>query len=640
MIFAFLGSWRSVVIVSTSIPLAIFTAFLGLKFTNQTINIMTLGGLALAIGMLVDDATVAIENIHRNRALGKPLTVAVLDGPAKYLFTPLALAVVFAMLASYVLSRTLVPLLARLLMPGEEHAAATPSALQRQRDEIWERFQAAYGRALETVLAPRRFTLVMALVLALSGAPLFHNRAFVPTDNIGAMDAEVLIALKPRHRPTERYMRALRATLPADFPGSSFYFQPADIVSQVLNFGVSAPVDVQIEGANLARSYEVARRLRDAIRTVPGAVDVHVPQVLDYPALKVQVDRVRAAQLGLTQRDVANSMLISLSSSGLIAPSFFLNPTNNVNYAVAVQTPIARLASVPSLLATPLTPASGVRPADPSGAPSLAEPPEAPAVMLGNVASVSPGAAPGVVNHYTVQRVLDVEAGVEGRDLGGVVRDIRSRIAALGALPPGMRITLRGQGEVMTASFRSLGLGLILAIVLVYCLMVVLFQSWLDPFIIMAAVPGALVGILWMLAITGTTLNVESLMGSIMAVGIAVSNSILLVSFANDRRVEMGGDALGAALEAGKTRLRPVLMTALAMIIGMVPMAVGLGEGGEQNAPLGRAVIGGLVLATAATLFVVPVLYSLIRTEPPTSHLLDERFLAEARGEVFTTEAR
>src|SRR6266699_1739342 len=496
MIFAFLGSWRSVVIVSTSIPLAIFTAFLGLKFTNQTINIMTLGGLALAIGMLVDDATVAIENIHRNRALGKPLTVAVLDGarqvavpaivatlaicivffpvallygPAKYLFTPLALAVVFAMLASYVLSRTLVPLLARLLMRGEEHAAATPSALQRQRDEIWERFQAAYGRALETVLAHRRFTLVMALVLALSGAtlltvvgtdffpavdaglmklhfrapagtrieeterlveqvegrvretipadeletvndmigvPLFYNLAFVPTDNIGAMDAEILIALKPGHRPTARYMRALRASLPPDFPGSSFYFQPADIVSQVLNFGVAAPVDVQIEGANLTRSYEVARRLRDAIRTVPGAVDVHVPQVLDYPALKVQVDRVRAAQLGLTQRDVANSLRISLSSSGLIAPSFFLNPTNNVNYTVAVQTPIARLASVPSLLATPLTPASGARPADPSGAPSLAEPPEAPAVMLGNVASVSPGAAPGVVNHYTVQRVL------------------------------------------------------------------------------------------------------------------------------------------------------------------------------------------------------------------------------------------
>jgi len=724
MIFAFLGSWRSVVIVSTSIPLAIFTAFLGLKFTNQTINIMTLGGLALAIGMLVDDATVAIENIHRNRALGKPLTVAVLDGaqqvavpaivatlaicivffpvallqgPAKYLFTPLALAVVFAMLASYVLSRTLVPLLARLLMPGEEHAAATPSALQRKRDQIWDRFQAGYGRALETVLAHRRFTLVLALVLSLGGVallsvvgtdffpavdaglmklhfrappgtrieeterlveqverriretipadqletvndmigvPLFYNLAFVPTDNIGAMDAEILIALKAGHRPTARYMRALRAALPPDFPGSSFYFQPADIVSQVLNFGVSAPVDVQIEGANLRRSYEVARRLRDAIRTVPGAVDVHVAQVLDYPALKVQVDRVRAAQLGLTQRDVANSMLISLSSSGLIAPSFFLNPANNVNYAVAVQTPIARLASVPSLLATPLTPASGTRPADPSGAPSLAEPPEAPAVMLGNVASVSPGAAPGVVSHYTVQRVIDVEAGVEGRDLGGVVGDIRSRIAALGALPPGMRITVRGQGEVMTASFRSLGLGLILAIVLVYCLMVVLFQSWVDPFIIMAAVPGALVGILWMLALTGTTLNVESLMGSIMAVGIAVSNSILLVSFANDRRVETGGDALAAALDAGKTRLRPVLMTALAMIIGMVPMAVGLGEGGEQNAPLGRAVIGGLVLATVATLFVVPVVYSLIRTEPPTSHLLDERFLAEERGEA------
>src|SRR5207237_87955 len=537
--------------------------------------------------------------------------VALLQGPAKYLFTPLALAVVFAMLASYVLSRTLVPLLARLLMPGEEHAASTPSALQRKRDEIWNRFQAGFGRALETVLAHRRFTLVTALVLALSGAalltvvgtdffppvdaglmklhfrapagtrieeterlvvqverriretipadeletvndmigvPLFYNLAFVPTDNIGAMDAEILIALKAGHRPTARYMRAL--------------------------------------------------------------------------------------QLGLAQRDVANSMLISLSSSGLIAPSFFLNPANNVNYAVAVQTPIARLASVPSLLATPLTPASGTRPADPSGAPSLAEAPEAPAVMLGNVASVSPGAAPGVVSHYTVQRVLDVEAGVEGRDLGGVVGDIRSRIAALGALPPGMRITVRGQGEVMNAAVRRVGLGLNLAIVLVYCLMVVLFQSWVDPFIIMAVVPGALVGILWMLALTGPTLNVGSLSGSLMAVGSALSNSIPLVAFANDRRVETGGDALGAALEAGKTRLRPVLMTALAMIIGMVPMAVGLGEGGEQNAPLGRAVIGGLLLATAATLFVVPVVYSLIRTEPPTSHLLDERFLAEERGET------
>src|SRR4029077_5448809 len=383
----------------------------------------------------------------------------------------------------------------------------------------------------------------------------------------GAMDAEILIALKPGHRPTARYMRALRTALPPQFPGSSFYFQPADIVSQVLNFGVAAPVDVQIEGANLRRSYEVARRLRDAIRTVPGAVDVHVAQVLDYPALKVQVDRVRAAQLGLSQRDVANSMLISLSSSGLIAPSFFLNPTNNVNYTVSVQTPIARLASVPSLLATPLTSASGDRRGDASGASALATLPEAPAVMLGNVASVSPGAAPGVVSHYTGQRGVagggggarghqggggvEVEAGVEGRDLGGVVGDIRSRIAALGALPTGMRVTVRGQGEVMTASFRSLGLGLILAIVLVYCLMVVLFQSWLDPFIIMAAVPGALVGILCMLALTGTTLNVESLMGSIMAVGIAVSNSILLVSFAKDRRGEKGAQGLPAGHEGG-----------------------------------------------------------------------------------------
>jgi len=740
MIFVFLGSWRSMVIVSTSIPLAIFTAFLGLKFTDQTINIMTLGGLALAIGMLVDDATVAIENIHRNRALGKPLTVAILDGarqvaipaivatlaicivffpvallygPAKYLFTPLALAVVFAMLASYVLSRTLVPLLARILLPGEpvEGSAHAPelesthgslarlvAAFNRKRDAVWGRFQAAYGRALETVLAHRRFTLTTALVLVLSGAglfgvvgtdffptvdaglmklhfrappgtrieqteqlveaveqqirqvippeeletindmigvPTFYNLAFVPTDNIGEMDAEILIALQRHHGPTARYMRLLRATLPAAFPGSSFYFQPADIVTQVLNFGVSAPVDVQIEGADLRRSYETARRLRDAIRTVPGAVDVHIAQVLDYPALRIQVDRVRAAQLGLSQRDVANSMLISLSSSGLVAPSFFLNPQNNVNYTVAVQTPIVRLASVPSLLATPVTTATGQL-LDPGGAlgGAPAEQPAAPAMTLGNVASVFPGASPGVVNHYTVQRVLDVAAGVEGRDLGSVVGDIRGRIRALGALPTGMRITVRGQGEVMTQSFRSLGLGLILAIVLVYCLMVVLFQSWLDPFIIMAAVPGALIGILWMLALTGTTLNVESLMGSIMAVGIAVSNSILLVSFANDRRVETGAEARAAAHEAGLTRLRPVLMTALAMVLGMIPMALGFGEGGEQNAPLGRAVIGGLAGATLATLLVVPVVYSLIRTKEPTSHLLDERFLAEERGEA------
>ncbi|HVH10016.1 MAG TPA: efflux RND transporter permease subunit, partial [Gemmatimonadales bacterium] len=634
MIFLFLGSWRSVAVVSSSIPLAIFAAFLGLKFTTQTINIMTLGGLALAIGMLVDDATVAIENIHRNRAQGKPLTIAILDGsrqvaipaivatlsicivffpvvllygPAKYLFTPLALAVVFAMLASYVLSRTLVPLLSRLLMPGEEHAASAPSPWNRTRDALWGRFQAAYGRALETVLAHRAFTLVVALVLSLSGValltvtgadffpavdaglmklhfrappgtrieeterlververriretipaselatindmigvPLFYNLAFVPTDNIGAMDAEILVALKPAHHATEGYRRALRASLPGEFPGSDFYFQPADIVSQVLNFGVAAPVDVQIEGANLARSYTVARRLRDAIRTVPGAVDVHIAQVLDYPALKVDVDRGRAAQLGLSERDVANSMLISLSSSGLLAPSFFLNPANNVNYIVSVQTPIARVASVPSLLATPLTPAAGARPGDPGAAPTaLVEPPEAPTLTLGNVASVTPGAAPGIVSHYTVQRVLDVEAGVEGRDLGSVVSAIRGHIAALGPLPAGMRINVRGQGEVMSASFRSLGLGLILAILLVYCLMVVLFQSWIDPFIIMAAVPGALVGILWMLALSGTTLNVESLMGSIMAVGIAVSNSILLVSFANDTRVETGAGA-------------------------------------------------------------------------------------------------
>jgi multidrug efflux pump subunit AcrB len=457
------------------------------------------------------------------------------------------------------------------------------------------------------------------------GVPQSFNLSMISTDNIGSMDAEILVALKPDHRPTREYMQRLRVALSREIPDATFYFQAADLVSQVLNFGVTAPIDVQVEGANLVASYNYARQLRDAIRTVPGAVDVRISQVLDNPAFRVKVDRLRAARMGLTERDVANSMLISLSSSGFVAPSFFLNPANNVNYFVVVQTPIAKVGSVSSLLNTPLT--GNVAAADAS---STADIPGAPTQTLGTLASVFPGITPGGINHYTVQRVLDVAANVEGRDLGSVVRDIRAKIASLGKLPPGMRINVRGQSEVMTASFTSLGGGLVLAIVLVYCLMVVLFQSWVDPFIIVSAVPVAMIGILWMLALTGTTLNVESLMGSIMAVGISVANSILLVSFANDQRVANESlTPLEAALEAGRTRLRPVLMTALAMIIGMIPMALGLGEGGEQNAPLGRAVIGGLIAATFATLFLVPVVYTMVRTKPPTSHLLDERFLAE-----------
>jgi multidrug efflux pump subunit AcrB len=726
MVGAFLGSWRSMVIVCTSIPLAIFSAIVGLKLTGNTINIMTLGGLALAIGMLVDDATVEVENIHRNRALGKPLTRAILDGaqqiavpaivatlaicivffpvvllvgPARFLFTSLALSVVLAMLASYILSRTLVPALARLLMASEHHDVNDPHALpphasawarlagrfNKRRDELFEGFQTFYAGILATVLAHRRFAVAVGGGVALAslglvfvvgtdffptvdaglmklhfrappgtriektermvteveakiheiiplgeidalndmiGLPVSYNLAFIQTDNVGPMDAEILIALKEGHHPTEGYMRRIRQMLTRDFPGSTAYFQPADIVSQVLNFGLASPLDVQVEFPDLTKSYDVARRLRDLMATVPGTADAHIVQVLDYPSLNIAVDRQRAAQVGVSERDVANNLLISLSSSGLVSPSYFLNPKNNVNYVVAVKTPMPQLASVSSVMQTPLVaPSTNTAPGDV---------PDAPAQTLNSVADIHPGVTPVEVNHYTVQRVLDIGANVEGRDLGAVAKDIEAKIRELGPLPKGMKITVRGQNQVMNESFRSLGLGLILAALLVYCLMVILFQSWLDPLIIMVAVPGALVGILWMLAATHTTLNVESLMGAIMAVGIAVSNSILLVSFANDLRIENEDiPPLEAALEAGRTRLRPVIMTALAMIIGMIPMALGLGDAGEQNAPLGRAVIGGLLMATFVTLFMVPAVYAILRIKLPTKHLIEKKFLAE-----------
>ncbi len=710
MILFFLGSWRSVIIVSTSIPLAIFAALVGLFLTGQTLNIMTLGGLALAIGMLVDDATVEVENIHRNRHLGKPLTVAILDGaqqiatpalaatlticivffpvvllfgPAKHLFVPLALSVVFSMLASYLLSRTLVPSLARMLMAKEPvlqgEGSGLWAALQRLRDRLFGRLQGAYTGLLALVLERRPFVLACAVgMVAITatlpksvgtdffpevdagqmrlhvrapmgmrieeteheiarveakireiipakelvtindniGIPVSYNLAFVQTDSIGGQDADVLIALAPEHAPTATYRKKLREELARSFPGMHFYFQSADIVSQVLNFGLAAPIDVEIEGRDLESSMVLARKLREDIRGIPGAVDVRIPQVLDHPALQIDVDRERAAQLGLAQRDVANNVLTSLSSSSLVAPSFWLSPQNGVNYFVAVQTPIDRAASVDDLLGTPVT--GGARAGDRTVAP-----------YLGTIAKVTPAASIGLVSHDAVQRIVDVQVGVEGRDLGSVAGDIDGAIKRLGKLPPGTQVHVRGQSESMLSSFKSLGLGLVLASVLVYLLLVVLYQSWLDPFIIMVAVPGALVGVLWMLAFTHTTLNVESLMGAIMAVGVAVSNSILLVNFANDVRTERGLEARAAALEAGKTRLRPVLMTALAMILGMLPMAIGSGEGGEQNAPLGRAVIGGLLVATFVTLFVVPVVYSLLRRKAPVAHTLDERFQRE-----------
>jgi multidrug efflux pump subunit AcrB len=727
MVLLFLGSWRNTVVVITSIPCAMAAGILGLYFTGNTINLMTLAGLSLATGILVDDATVAVENIHRHRAMGQPLTVAILEGSrevalprtmatlaicivfipvaflygvSKFLFVPLALSVVFSLLASYILSFTLVPMLSRQLLAGEHHDEGNSNRLSarfnRAREDSLEWLQNTYGAVLAVTMRHRPFVLVCLtlmgvvsvvlgrvvgtdffpaadvgimklhfrapmgmrieetekLVLAVEeeirkvipaaeistvndmvGVPLFFNLAFVPTDNISGMDADILISLKHPHKPSAFWMRELRDKLPPKFPGSTMYFQNADIVTQVLNFGLPAPIDVQIQDANFERAQGYAARVRKIIEETPGAVDVRQIQVLNYPALRVEVDRVRAARLGLTQRDVASNVLTSLSSSAIVNPSYFLNP-NGVNYTVAVQTPIERMSSVEDLMGTPIT--AGDTPVLANTGPAkLNAVPGAAVTRLSNIASIRPETSYQSVSHYTVQRVLDIAANIDGRDLGGVVSDIKRKIDAMTAekdFPPNSKIVIRGQYQVMNSSFESLIGGLLLAIVLVYALLVVLFQSWIDPFIIMMAVPGALIGILWILALSGTTINVMSLMGAIMAVGIGVSNSILVVSFANELRVEKNLGVIEAAIESGRTRLRPVLMTALAMIIGMVPMALGLGEAGEQNAPLGRAVIGGLTMATIATLFVVPVIYTFVRRSMPILHELDARFEAEARG--------
>ena len=672
----------------------------------------------LAVGMLVDDATVEVENIHRNRLLGLPLTAAILagaeqialpaimatlaicivffpvmllTGPARYLFTPMALSVVFAMLASYILSRTLVPLLCKKLLENEHHDNETkPSLFNR----LFESFQDTYVDILENVLHHRKFVLASFLVIAGismslafqvgtdffpqtdSGLIKFHFRApsgtrieetelivkkvedrihelipaseldavssmlgtpfgvvlaLVPTDNVAGMDAEILISLKPKHHPSSAYVKAIRKALATEFPDSTVSFQSADIINQVLNFGLTAPIDILIEGSNYTTSYEFARKLRDQIRVIPGTADVGIKQVFDSPSLKINVDRQRAARVGLSQRDIANSLLISLSSSASIAPSFFLNPTNGVNYLVAVRVPIEKMNSVNDLLAIPVSAGSAnILERDSNvGSVSALNSSVSQAQRLGNLASISDATTVTSVNHTNVQRVVDVTANVEGRDLGSVVKDIRKTIASLGELPKGTKISVHGQANVMEESFKKLGLGLILAIVFVYLLMVVLFQSWIDPFIVIVAVPGALMGILWMLFLTHTTINVESLMGSIMAIGIAASNSILLVSFANDIRVERDLGLFEAVIEAGRTRLRPIVMTAVAMILGMLPAALGLGEGGEQNAPLARAVVGGLLCASFITIFIVPIVYCMLRKNLPTKHLLDIKFRAE-----------
>lgn len=702
MILLFLGSWRSTLIVVTSIPLSILVSVIALAALGQTLNLMTLGGLSLAVGILVDDATVEIENVHRNIAQRKPLVRAILDGAqqiatpalvatlsicivfvpvvfiagaARSLFTPLAMAVVFAMLTSYLLSRTLVPTMMHRLLGAELHRyTGAPSG--RREDVFWrahlafnrlfERFRNAYGALLDRALDHRLGVslgfgaFVVASCLALyphlgrdffpavdAGQLRLHVRAppgtrleetarhflrveevireVIPPreiatliDNVGvpvsginlalgdpsmvsAADGEIMVALDPDHHgSTPAYVKTLRERLPLEFPSFEFFFLAPDITTQVLNFGLSAPVDLQITGppGNAAENLRLARRLRDRLARVPGAVDVHLHQVVGAPALRVSVDRAEASQHGLTERDVAGSLLVSLSSSGTVAPSFWIDPRRNVQYLVSVQTPQYRVDSLDALRNTPVT--------SPGGATQT----------LGNLATLDRDTLPVNLTHYNVARTYDVLASVQGTDLGSVADAVDDLLARERRhLPRGTQVTVRGQVESMASSFRGLAFGIGFAVLLVYLLLVVNFQSWLDPLIILGALPGAVAGIVWVLFATHTTLSVPALMGAIMSVGVATSNSILMVTFANDRRAE-GDDARRAALLAGVTRLRPVMMTALAMILGMLPMSLGLGEGGEQNAPLGRAVIGGLCLATLATLFFVPVLYSALRRAP------------------------
>jgi len=691
MILIFIGDWRPTIVIAISIPLSICVSVILLGALGETINIMTLGGLALAVGILVDDATVEIENIERNLALGKEMKQAILDGAqqiavpafvstlsicivfvpmffltgvAKFLFVPLAEAVVFAMLASYLLSRTLIPTLVMYIMRGHEHKEAGPKTFlgrfQRSFERGFESFRDGYAQVLDRTLHHRKVfaicflafcVLSMGLVFVLgedffpsvdAGLLRLHLRARaglrveetarltdqveqvlrqkIPKDELqtmldnigvpysginlsysnsgvfGTNDAEIQISLNPEHhKATQKYIQQLRAELPREFPGVEFFFQPADIVSQILNFGLPAPIDIQVVGNDLESNYEIAQRIANRVRHVPGSADVHVQQMMDLPTLQLDIDRTKAAQVGVQARDVAQSVLVSLSGSFQTAPNFWLNPKNGVTYTVAVQAPQYRMTSVQDLMNVPVN--------DPAA--------RAPQV-LGNLVQLSPTVRPAVVSHYNVQPVIDVYASTQGRDLGGVAADTMKIVDQFKQhLPRGTRIVVRGQVDTMRSSFIGLGIGLVMAIVLVYLLIVVNFQSWLDPFIIITALPGALAGICWMLLLTRTTLSVPSLTGAVMCMGVATANSILMVSFSRDRMRE-GANAYDAALEAGHTRIRPVLMTALAMIIGMVPMALGLGEGGEQNAPLGRAVIGGLLFATIATLFFVPVVFTLV----------------------------
>ncbi|WP_437191196.1 efflux RND transporter permease subunit [Planctomicrobium sp. SH527] len=713
MILLFLGSWRSTLVVIISIPLSILVSIIVLDFLGHSLNVMTLGGMALAVGILVDDATVEIENIHRNLHMKKTLVRAILDGAeqiavpafvattaicivfvpvafitgaAKSLFVPLALAVVFAMMTSYFLSRTLVPTMTQYLLKSEVelYGGKSEDADRRpvKKDIAWriheafnrqfEKFKHVYGVCLAWALGHRGlfataffcFVVVSSSLYPLIGRDFFPNvdsgqmrlhvrapagtrieeteryfsrvasriREMIPeeelvsiVENMGipnsginlamsdgslmsAADGEVLISLSKHHAPTAGYIELIRDSLNEEFPELTFFFQPPDITTQILNFGLPAPIDVQLVGPrrNMMANYEIAKKLREEISQIPGAVDVYVHQVPLTPRIEVQSDRTLMSQLGLSQRQMASDLLVSLASTATAAPSYWLDPRNGVQYTVAVQTPQVKMDSVDALFNTPVTPADATSPQ-----------------LLGNLVDVKRGVGPTNVTHYNIAVSFDVLAGVHGTDLARVSDEIYKIVERYRPdLPRGTSITVRGQVESMNSSFSGLAFGLIFAVVLVYLLMVVNFQSWTDPFIILMALPGAVSGILWMLFLTGTTINVPSLMGAIMCIGVATANSILLVTFANDQR-KLGQSALDAAWAAGVTRLRPVLMTALAMVIGMLPMAIGIGEGGEQNAPLGRAVIGGLTLATVTTLFFVPIVYTVLRKKAPftSSHL-------------------
>ena len=690
LILLFLGNWRSTCIIAVSIPLSIFASVLMLHALGQTINIMTLGGLALAVGILVDDATVTIENIERHLHMGTDLHEAILDGAgeiavpalvstlcicivfvpmffltgvAKYLFVPLAEAVVFAMLASYVLSRTLVPTLVMLLMAGHGTTpVGPPSLLQRtyQRfDRRFEQLRGGYVIVLAGLLARRRlaagaflgFCLLSCALFMVLGRDFFpsvdagqirlHMRAptgtrieetarladrveaavreIIPArelvtilDNlgvpnsginlsysnagtIGTLDGEILISLTANHAPTEEYVTRLRAALPQRFPGVEFFFQPADIVTQILNFGLPAAIDVQLSGNDIAANFALASKIMKRIKAVPGTVDTHIQQRLNQPALALEMDRTALQQMNLSATNVAQNLLVSLAGSFQTAPAFWLSPVNGVTYNIVVQSPQYRIDSLDALLRTPVGAGGGT-----------GTPPQ----LLGNLVRVTPATQLAAMSRYNLAPVVDIYVSVQGRDLGGVAADVNRIVAEMKPqLQRGAQIAVRGQVETMQSSFRGLALGLALAIVLVYLLIVVNFQAWIDPLIIVSALPAALAGIAWMLFLSGTRLSVPALTGAIMTMGVATANSILVISFAREQ-LRAGAEPLAAALAAGATRIRPVLMTALAMIIGMIPMALGLGEGAEQNAPLGRAVIGGLLFATVSTLFFVPLVFA------------------------------